>query len=132
MVMVSLGFLINLAGLLLSPPDGVSELTGYELVQTKVRRQTGAPEPRPCHQVAAVLVMGGVYPSSGPLSSFNFNCARYLIFSPEECEGAAMTAVENMPPEVRLVFSGNHVGDNVWTGGCLSSRQASILLSILS
>ena len=35
--MVSLGFLINLAGLLLSPPDGVSELTGYELVQTKVR-----------------------------------------------------------------------------------------------
>ena len=47
MVMVSLGFLINLADLLLSPPDGVSELTGYELVQTKVRRQTGALEARP-------------------------------------------------------------------------------------
>ena len=44
-----------------------------------------------------------------------------LILEPEECEGAAKTAVEAMPPEVKLVFSGNHVGDQVWTGGCLTS-----------
>ena len=60
-----------------------------------------------------MYVMGGVYPSSSLLSSFNFNCARFLILEPEECEGAAKTAVEAMPPEVRLVFSGNHVGDQV-------------------
>ena len=67
--------------------------------------------------------MGGVYPHSGLLASFNFSCARFLIVSPEECEDAARTAVENMPPEVSLVFSGNHVGDNIWTGSCLTSRQ---------
>ena len=70
-----------------------------------------------------MYVMGGVYPHSGLLASFNFSCARYLILSPEECEGAARRAVDNMPGEVRLVFSGNHVGDNIWTGGCLSSRR---------
>ena len=107
-MLVSLGFLTNLADLLLSPPDTISPLTGHQLVQTKV---------------AAVYVMGGVYPHSGLLASFNFSCARYLILSPAECEGAARRAVDNMPSEVRLVFSGNHVGDNIWTGGCLSSRR---------
>ena len=34
--MVSVGFLVNLASLLLSPPDNISPLTGYQLVQTKV------------------------------------------------------------------------------------------------
>ena len=72
-------------------------------------------------KVSAVYVMGGVYPSSSLISSFNFNCARGLILESEECEGAAMTAVQSLPPEVRLVFSGNHVGDQVWTGGCLTS-----------
>ena len=68
-----------------------------------------------------MYVMGGVYPSSSLISSFNFNCARFLILEPEECEGAAMAAVQALPPQVKLVFSGNHVGDQVWTGGCLSS-----------
>ena len=35
-VMVSLGFLLNMASLLVSPPDQISPLTGYQLVQTKV------------------------------------------------------------------------------------------------
>ena len=36
-VVVSLGFLNNLADLLLSPPDNISQLTGYQLVQNKVQ-----------------------------------------------------------------------------------------------
>lgn len=35
-VWVSVGFLVNIASLLLSPPDQISPLTGYQLVQTKV------------------------------------------------------------------------------------------------
>ena len=35
-VLVSLGFLLNTASLLLSPADLISPLTGYQLVQTKV------------------------------------------------------------------------------------------------
>ena len=37
-MLISLGFLTNLADLLLSPPDTISPLTGHQLVQTKVRR----------------------------------------------------------------------------------------------
>ena len=35
-MVVSLGFLNNLAALLLSPPDNISQLSGYQLVQDKV------------------------------------------------------------------------------------------------
>ena len=89
--MVTLGFLTNIAGLLSSPADSVSPLTGKELVAAKV---------------SSVYVMGGRYPESVLFSEFNFNCGEFLLGDLAECEGSAKAAVENMPPAVKMVFSG--------------------------
>ena len=105
MVLVTLGFLTNIAGLLSSPADSVSPLTGTELVAAKV---------------SSVYVMGGRYPESVLFSEFNFNCGDGLI-SVAECEGSAKAAVENMPSNVKMIFSGFEVGNKVMSGGALTS-----------
>ena len=78
-VIVSVGFLQNLAGLLQSPGDELSTSSGYELVRDKVG---GTPDTaldtdlNLSTQVASVFVMGGYYPHSDLFSEFNFNCGR--------------------------------------------------------
>ena len=80
-VIVSVGFLQNLAGLLQSPGDEISPSSGHELVRDKV----GGPwsldtaldtDLNLSTQVASVFVMGGYYPHSDLFSEFNFNCGR--------------------------------------------------------
>ena len=108
-VLVTLGFLTNIANLLESPGDSLSPLTGHQMVQQKV---------------SAVFVMGGMYPESVLFSEFNFNCGDGLL-SPAECEGSAKAAVENMPTNVKMVFSGFEVGNKVMSGGALTSCKDS-------
>jgi len=104
-VISSVGFLTNIANLLSSPGDSISESTGYELVRDKVK---------------LVAIMGGFYPTSNDRSSFNFNCGQQLMGEPMECGGKSYEAVLGMPPEVRMVFSGFEVGLEVQSGGALS------------
>jgi len=104
-VISSVGFLTNLADLLSSQPDTISNLSGRELVRNKVK---------------LVAIMGGVYPESEEWSEFNFNCGQNYMGDPLECLGKSMDAVAMMPPEVKMVFSGAKVGADVQSGGALS------------
>ena len=78
-VIVSVGFLQNLAGLLQSPGDELSPSSGYELVRDKVGGTLDTALDTDLNlstQVASVFVMGGYYPHSDLFSEFNFNCGR--------------------------------------------------------
>jgi len=108
-VIVSVGFLNNIAQLLLSQDDNISNLSGYELVAKKVK---------------SVFIMGGYYPESDLFSEFNFNCGENFMGDAEECFSSAKTAVSMMPPQVRMVFSGFEVGFGVMSGGALTSCAA--------
>ena len=110
MAVVSLGFLTNIATLLSSPGDSISPLTGLQLVEQKV---------------SSVWVMGGIYPESVLFSEFNFNCGEFLLGDLAECEGSAKAAVEKMPSNVKMVFSGFEVGNKVMSGGALTSCKDS-------
>ena len=95
---VSGGFLTNLAALLASPPDEVSDLTGAELIATKVNRW---------------FAMGGAYPdSTDVLSGPEFNFARDA--------NAALRATTDWPTPA--VFSGFEVGDQILTGAVLQTE----------
>ena len=109
-VIVSVGFLQNIAALLESPSDDISDKSGHELVRAKV---------------SSVYIMGGYYPQSDLFSEFNFNCGWSFMGEPLECEGSARAAVSGMPPEVRMVFSGFEVGFAVNSGGALTSCSSS-------
>lgn len=89
----SIGFFNNLAGLLDSPGDSYSELTGPELVDRKV---------------AELVVMGGGYPSG---HEFNF-----WGYDPS----ATARVVNNWKGP--LVFSGSELGGNVSSGGRLMAQ----------
>ena len=65
--------------------------------------------------------MGGIYPQSFLFSAYNFNCGMGTLGDSLECAGSAKSAVENMPPEVKMVFSGFEVGVRVMSGGILTS-----------
>ena len=105
-LIVSVGFLQNIASLLASSSDNISDKSGYDLVREKV---------------SSVYVMGGYYPQSDLFSEFNFNCGWSFMGEPLECEGSARNAVSGMPSEVRMVFSGFEVGFAVNSGGALTS-----------
>ncbi len=95
---VSTGFLTNLADLLASPADEISELTGEQLVAAKVRRW---------------VAMGGGYPDSavspgGP----EFNFANDVT--------AVQRAVSGWPTPA--VFSGFEVGAPIMTGAVLQTE----------
>jgi len=95
---VSVGFLTNLAELLASPADGVSDLTGEELVATKVARW---------------VAMGGAYPDSATtLGGPEFNLAGDAP--------AARSTISGWP--VAAVFSGFEVGRDVLTGAVLQTE----------
>ena len=86
-MIVSLGFLHNMAALLASSSDDISERTGYELIRDKVH---------------SIFIMGGSYPRS-LLPSFNFGCGDGLMGAAGECGGTAQTTMSGLPPEVRPV-----------------------------
>ena len=65
--------------------------------------------------------MGGVYPESTLFSEYNFDCGMGFLGDTLECTGSAKSAVENMPPGVKMVFSGFEVGIEVMSGGALTS-----------
>lgn len=90
---VVVGFLDNLEDLLKSPGDGISPLTGKELVAKKVIELSD---------------MGGKYPNGG---EFNF----------EGNGSSTKYTFENWPTPV--VFSGFEIGSNIKTGGVLKARQ---------
>ncbi len=93
----SVGFFTNLAGLLASPPDQYSDLTGEELVAAKVKRW---------------VAMGGYYPDSAEhADGAEFNLAQDAP--------AALSAVAGWPAPA--VFSGFQVGDGILTGAALQA-----------
>ena len=95
---VSVGFLTNLADLMASPADAVSDLTGQELVAAKV-----------AHWVA----MGGAYPdSASTLGGPEFNLGTDAP--------AARSVISGWP--VPAVFSGFEVGSEVLTGAVLQTE----------
>lgn len=87
---VSLGHLTNLAALLDSQPDHLSDLPGPDLVAAKV---------------SELVVMGGAYPSG---LEWNFAGLH---------PSAAAHVVNNWPG--RMVFSGSELGDQVLSGARL-------------
>jgi inosine-uridine nucleoside N-ribohydrolase len=91
-VMITVGFLTNLAALLESGPDDLSPLDGVELVRRKVKQWS---------------CMGGRYPSSGEGSEFN------LATYPE----ATAYVLGHWPTPV--TFSGGELGETVMTGARL-------------
>jgi len=95
-VMITVGFLTNLAALLESAPDDLSPLGGVELVRRKVKQWS---------------CMGGRFPSSGEGSEFN------LATYPE----ATAYVLGHWPTPV--TFSGFEVGEKVMTGARLMRRD---------
>jgi inosine-uridine nucleoside N-ribohydrolase len=95
-VMITVGFLTNLAALLESGPDDLSPLDGVELVRRKVKSWS---------------CMGGRYPSSGEGSEYNF--ATY----PE----ATAYVLARWPTSA--TFSGGELGEKVMTGARLIRRN---------
>ena len=81
-------------------------------------------------KVSLIAIMGGAYPSSHYLSTFNFGCGQPFMGEPLECGGKSRKAVLNMPPEVKMVFSGFEVGLQVMSGAALT-RFASVSLLLL-
>jgi hypothetical protein len=94
---VTVGFLENLAGLLRSPADRHSPLSGRDLVARKVER---------------LVVMGGRYPPDLELKDFN------LSDGPYRDGRTAGWVVESWPTEI--VFSGSEIGDGILTGSRLA------------
>ena len=71
----------NLAELLSSPPDEISELNGVELVRKKVIQYQHQSSfkyfwSNEYSQVALVAIMGGAYPGG---QEFNFDCGEVAI-----------------------------------------------------
>jgi hypothetical protein len=100
-VIISIGFLVNLAELLQSPPDAWSPLHGIELVRKKVRQ---------------LVIMGGQFPKSDPnKGEYNF----------AGCGGAPDTqyAMENWPTPILL--TGFELGGAIITGAKLAAAPAS-------
>jgi hypothetical protein len=89
-VIVTVGYLTNLAALLASPADGVSALSGADLIAAKVK---------------AWVPMGGRYPNG---SEFNF-------MSAGDGGAAAYAVVNNWP--TAATFSGFELGSPIYTGG---------------
>ncbi|MDX2018788.1 MAG: nucleoside hydrolase [Deltaproteobacteria bacterium] len=87
---ISVGYLTNLDGLLQSPADELSPLTGRELVERKVKLWS---------------CMGGGYPTSGEDGEFNL----------DHYGNAAERVINNWPG--RAVFGGYELGRQYFVGG---------------
>lgn len=93
-VIVSIGFLTNIADLLASAADGYSALNGVALVASRVKE---------------LVVMGGGYPSNPG----EFNLAGHPV--------SASYVADNWPSASRLVWSG--VGADIYTGPPLGNDK---------
>lgn len=100
--MHELGYLNNFQELMNSPADGISPLTGMELIAAKVSR---------------LYIMGGDNPAG---SSNNFNRTPQAI-------AAAHDVVANWPTEI--VYNGHEIGTDIITGGNLQGLHASDILA---
>lgn len=89
-VIVSVGFLLNLQGLIYSKPDRFSDMEGKDLIRTKVKE---------------LVVMGGKYPEG---REYNFYFGGVA--------GAAKDVTENWPDEVPVMFSGYEIGEQIISG----------------
>ncbi|MCD6441217.1 MAG: nucleoside hydrolase, partial [Candidatus Marinimicrobia bacterium] len=95
-VIITTGFMTNLAALLKSEPDNYSALNGIDLVTKKVEKW---------------VCMGGGFPNSG--GEFNFACDA----------AATKYVVDNWPKPV--IFSGAEIGSQIQTGAKLALTPAS-------
>lgn len=99
---LAIGYLNNLQELLQSPADGISSLTGLELVTAKVRQ---------------LFIMGGQFPSG---TSNNFDRDATAIASAQYVTG-------NWPTQI--VYSGHEMGTGILTGGNLNGQASTDLLA---
>jgi hypothetical protein len=90
-VMASIGYFGNLSALLNAPPDGISPMSGRELVAPQIRM---------------LVAMAGRFPSGAPENN--------LIGDP----AAAQAVAQNWP--TKIVSSGSNVGINLTTGSTLT------------
>lgn len=97
-VIVTIGYMSNLAVLLKSEPDGFSELNGCDLVEQKVK-----------HWVC----MGGNFPVDSAGDNVNFT---------RDGE-AAFYAINNWPGEI--IFVGREIGHNIFIGDRFRSMDES-------
>jgi uncharacterized protein (TIGR02145 family) len=88
-VIVTIGYSSNIEQLLKSGPDGISDLTGYELAEKKVK---------------VWINMGGNFPVDMAIDNVNFT---------RDCR-AAWYAINNWPG--RIVFAGREIGHSIHTG----------------
>jgi hypothetical protein len=99
---ISVGFLNNLQALLQSPADGISPLTGLQLVTAKVRH---------------LWLMGGQYPTG---TEYNFSNNAAAI-------AASGYVTANWPTPI--TYAGFEIGSSVLTGSNLNGLAASDLLA---
>ena len=98
----SIGFMGNLAALLHSNADSYSNMSGLDLVAAKV---------------AHVVIMGGHYPSSKEhRAEWNFGGGGNATVAGD----MAKRAIESIPPNVSVIFSGYEVGASIFSGGQLT------------
>ncbi|HWE03188.1 MAG TPA: nucleoside hydrolase [Tepidisphaeraceae bacterium] len=95
-VVISVGFLMNLSDLLDSKSDDISSLPGPELVRKKVRR---------------LVVMGGQFPNPKHFKEWNFTASNV---GPD-----TQHVVENWPTEI--LFDGFSIGQGISTGKALEA-----------
>jgi hypothetical protein len=93
---ISIGFLSNLADLLKSEADHISHLSGSQLISTKV---------------SELIVMGGQYPSGW---EYNFGGV-----DPE----STAYVLDHWPKNVKVTYSGNELGDSIFSGQNLVHRS---------
>lgn len=92
---ISIGGLINLADLLKSEADHISHLSGFQLISAKV---------------SELIVMGGQYPSGW---EYNFGG-----IDPK----STAEVVNHWPKNVKITYSGNELGGNVFSGQNFAQR----------
>jgi hypothetical protein len=93
-VMISIGFLTNMARLIESPADSVSDLSGVELVRRKVK---------------VWVAMAGQFPQGREWNVY-------------QDAMSSKTAIEKWPTPI--VFSGFEIGDKIQTGAALKGVAA--------
>lgn len=98
-VIISVGFLMNLADLIDSKPDDISPLAGAELVKKKVRR---------------LVVMGGQFPNPQHFEEWNFTNG--------DVGRDTQHVLEAWPTPI--LFSGFSIGQGIGTGKALEPTPA--------
>jgi hypothetical protein len=93
---ISIGFLTNLADLLKSEADDISDLTGTELARSKVSK---------------LVIMGGMYPSGW---EFNFGGGD---------PASTIYVLNHWPSNVPITFSGAELGGNIYSGQNLAQHS---------